>query len=197
MRFTDIFIRRPVLASVVSLMMLVLGLRAGGVLPHSWHVPAKTEYYATVTSPKRYHERISEAGIDFAVVYPTMGIALLQLLDDEQRVAFAHDRADHCIQSGAVTAAGQHADAHHNLPTTTSISGRSVATGSCRCSILRRERGRRTDGAPPTPRGPAMDDQASPEPDPGSAAHDAAAAPVPTPTSLRADRRTLTRKGRS
>ena len=60
--------------------------REGGILPHSWHVPADTEYYATVTSPKRYHERLGEAGIDFGVLYPTMGIALLQLLDDEQRV---------------------------------------------------------------------------------------------------------------
>jgi predicted TIM-barrel fold metal-dependent hydrolase len=59
--------------------------RVGGVLPHSWHVPATTEYYATVTSPKRYYERLGEAGIDFAVLYPSMGIALLQLLDDEQR----------------------------------------------------------------------------------------------------------------
>jgi multidrug efflux pump len=33
MHFTDIFIRRPVLASVVSLTILVLGLRAYGVLP--------------------------------------------------------------------------------------------------------------------------------------------------------------------
>jgi multidrug efflux pump len=33
MHFTDIFIRRPVLASVVSLLILVLGLRAYGVLP--------------------------------------------------------------------------------------------------------------------------------------------------------------------
>ena len=33
MHFTDIFIRRPVLASVVSLMILVLGLRAVGALP--------------------------------------------------------------------------------------------------------------------------------------------------------------------
>jgi predicted TIM-barrel fold metal-dependent hydrolase len=61
--------------------------RAGGVLPHSWHVPATTEYYATVTSPKRYHERLGEAGIDFGVLYPTMGIALLQILDDEERVS--------------------------------------------------------------------------------------------------------------
>src|SRR5579862_7936476 len=33
MRFTDIFIRRPVLASVVSLLIFVLGLRAYAVLP--------------------------------------------------------------------------------------------------------------------------------------------------------------------
>jgi multidrug efflux pump len=33
MQFTDIFIRRPVLASVVSLLILVLGLRAYAVLP--------------------------------------------------------------------------------------------------------------------------------------------------------------------
>ena len=33
MNFTDIFIRRPVLASVVSLMILVLGMRAAGSLP--------------------------------------------------------------------------------------------------------------------------------------------------------------------
>src|ERR1700733_10601607 len=33
MQFTDIFIRRPVLASVVSLLILVLGLRAYAALP--------------------------------------------------------------------------------------------------------------------------------------------------------------------
>jgi multidrug efflux pump len=33
MKFTDIFIRRPVLATVVSLLILVLGLRAAGSLP--------------------------------------------------------------------------------------------------------------------------------------------------------------------
>ena len=61
--------------------------RKGGVISSSWHVPAaSTEYYATVTSPARYHERLGEAGIDFAVLYPTMGISLLQIHDDEQRV---------------------------------------------------------------------------------------------------------------
>jgi multidrug efflux pump len=33
MKFTDLFIRRPVLASVVSLLILVVGLRAIGALP--------------------------------------------------------------------------------------------------------------------------------------------------------------------
>lgn len=60
--------------------------RQGGVIPHSWHVPASTEYFATVTSPSRYYERLGEAGIDFAVLYPTMGISLLQVLDDDQRM---------------------------------------------------------------------------------------------------------------
>ena len=66
---------------------LTLGQRLeGGILPHSWHVPATSEYYATVASPKRYHDRIGEAGIDFGVIYPTMGISFLQLHDPEQRV---------------------------------------------------------------------------------------------------------------
>ena len=33
MKFTDIFIRRPVLASVISLMLLVIGLKAFYALP--------------------------------------------------------------------------------------------------------------------------------------------------------------------
>src|SRR6478752_4201146 len=33
MRFTDIFIERPVLATVISLLILVLGLRSLGILP--------------------------------------------------------------------------------------------------------------------------------------------------------------------
>jgi len=33
MNFTDLFIRRPVLAIVVSLLILVLGLRSVGSLP--------------------------------------------------------------------------------------------------------------------------------------------------------------------
>jgi len=32
-KFTDLFIRRPVLAIVISLFLLVLGLRSFGILP--------------------------------------------------------------------------------------------------------------------------------------------------------------------
>jgi predicted TIM-barrel fold metal-dependent hydrolase len=60
--------------------------RRGGVLPASWHLPAKADYYATIAVPSLYHERLPEAGIDFAVLYPTVGIGLLQLVNDEQRV---------------------------------------------------------------------------------------------------------------
>jgi predicted TIM-barrel fold metal-dependent hydrolase len=60
--------------------------RRAGLIPHSWHVPSDTEYYATVASPRLYHERLGEAGIDFAVLYPTMGISLLKILPDEPRV---------------------------------------------------------------------------------------------------------------
>ena len=68
--------------------------RAGGVLPHSWHVPSKADYYATVTSPRRYHDRLGEAGIDFAVLYPSFGNALMQVHDEEERVTLCrvHER---------------------------------------------------------------------------------------------------------
>ncbi len=49
MRFTDIFIRRPVLASVVSLMILVLGLRSYNLLP-VLQFPRTTNTVVTVTT---------------------------------------------------------------------------------------------------------------------------------------------------
>jgi multidrug efflux pump len=49
MRFTDIFIRRPVLASVVSLMILVLGLRSYNSLP-VLQFPRTTNTVVTVTT---------------------------------------------------------------------------------------------------------------------------------------------------
>jgi len=49
MNFTDIFIRRPVLATVVSLMILVLGLRAVGSLPILQY--PRTENTVPMSSP--------------------------------------------------------------------------------------------------------------------------------------------------
>ena len=39
-----------------------------------------------MTSPRRYHDRLGEAGIDFAVLYPSFGNALMQIHDEEERV---------------------------------------------------------------------------------------------------------------
>ena len=44
MNFTDIFIRRPVLATVVSLLILVLGLRSLSSLPVSQYPSPKTPW---------------------------------------------------------------------------------------------------------------------------------------------------------
>ena len=49
MHFTDIFIRRPVLATVVSLLILVLGLRSVGLLPVRQY-PATQNAVVTVTT---------------------------------------------------------------------------------------------------------------------------------------------------
>ena len=61
--------------------------RRAGIYPAFWAVPADAEYYATVSAPQRYYDRLGDAGIDFSVLYPTMGLSFPQLLDDELRVA--------------------------------------------------------------------------------------------------------------
>ncbi len=60
-----------------------------GLLPVSWHAAAETEYFADVTLPSRYYERLGEAGIDFSVLYPTMGLMIHRFPDDEQRITLS------------------------------------------------------------------------------------------------------------
>lgn len=60
--------------------------RLAGIYPAFWAVPADAEYYATVSTPGRYYERLADAGIDFSVLYPTMALSFPQLLDDDMRV---------------------------------------------------------------------------------------------------------------
>lgn len=56
--------------------------------PAWWALPTKnTLDRATATFPKLLHERLDETGIDFSVVYPTIGLSLVHLRDEELRRA--------------------------------------------------------------------------------------------------------------
>lgn len=52
-----------------------------------WGLPTDTDYLATVMVPKIFADRLPEFGIDFAVLYPTFGIPLTTIPDDEVRRA--------------------------------------------------------------------------------------------------------------
>jgi multidrug efflux pump len=93
MHFTDIFIRRPVLASVVSLLILVLGLRAYGVLPILQYprtenaiVTVTTIYYGAdsdvvagfISTP--LENAIAQAnGIDYMTSSSTTGVSTITI----------------------------------------------------------------------------------------------------------------------
>lgn len=56
--------------------------------PSWWALPTKnTLDRATATLPKLLYERLDEMGIDFTVLYPTQGLFMLHLEDDELRRA--------------------------------------------------------------------------------------------------------------
>jgi multidrug efflux pump len=92
MRFTDLFIRRPVLATVVSLLILVLGLRSMGVLPIREYpetqnavVTVSTVYFGAdpalvsgfITTP--LENSIAQAnGIDYLTSSSTQGVSTIQ-----------------------------------------------------------------------------------------------------------------------
>ncbi|HZQ00709.1 MAG TPA: efflux RND transporter permease subunit [Reyranella sp.] len=91
MKFTDLFIRRPVLATVVSLLILVLGLRAVGALPVLQYprtenavVTITTTYYGAdpqvmagfITTPLEL--AIAQAnGIDYMTSQSTPGVSTI------------------------------------------------------------------------------------------------------------------------
>src|SRR5579871_6554899 len=91
MSFTDIFIRRPVLASVVSLMILVVGLRSYNSLPvlqyprtENTVVTVATTYYGAdpdviagfITTP--LENAIAQAnGIDYMTSTSTTGVSTI------------------------------------------------------------------------------------------------------------------------
>ncbi|MYA31040.1 MAG: amidohydrolase family protein [Gammaproteobacteria bacterium] len=58
------------------------------IRPAFWAAPAEnTTDLATAMLPKLMHERLPEMGIDYAVVYPTIGFLLPEIADDEVRRA--------------------------------------------------------------------------------------------------------------
>ena len=91
MRFTDIFVRRPVLASVVSLMILVLGVRSYYSLPvlqfprtSNTVVTVTTTFYGAdpdviagfITTP--LENAIAQAnGIDYMTSSSTPGVSII------------------------------------------------------------------------------------------------------------------------
>jgi len=92
MRFTDLFIKRPVLATVVSLLILVLGVRAAGVLPVRQYpliqnavVTVSTTYYGAdpslvagfITTP--LENSIAQAnGIDYLTSSSILSLSTIQ-----------------------------------------------------------------------------------------------------------------------
>jgi predicted TIM-barrel fold metal-dependent hydrolase len=52
-----------------------------------WALPSDALDVATVTAPKLYRKRLDEFGIDFAVVYPSVGIGFGHIARDDVRVA--------------------------------------------------------------------------------------------------------------
>ena len=63
-----------------------LGIHAVGV----WGIPARNSLdRATVMLPDLHHRRLDELGIDYAVLYPTYGLSVTALPNDELRCALA------------------------------------------------------------------------------------------------------------
>jgi predicted TIM-barrel fold metal-dependent hydrolase len=58
--------------------------------PTWWASPARnTRDLATAFYPKLFHERLDEMGLDLSVVYPTLGLLVVQIVDEEVRRAAA------------------------------------------------------------------------------------------------------------
>jgi predicted TIM-barrel fold metal-dependent hydrolase len=58
--------------------------------PTWWATPARnTRDLATALYPQLFHERLDELGLDLSVVYPTLGLLVVQIADEEVRRAAA------------------------------------------------------------------------------------------------------------
>lgn len=58
----------------------------GNAVPSHWAFPASnTLDRATAALPRLYHERLDELGLDVSLVYPTLGLRMQMMADDELR----------------------------------------------------------------------------------------------------------------
>ena len=61
--------------------------RRRGMYPAFWTAACgDTDYFATVTAPSRYADRLGEAGIDFSVLLPSIGPSIGGFADHDERV---------------------------------------------------------------------------------------------------------------
>jgi len=58
------------------------------------HPSGQTLDRATSSLPKLYHRRLDEMGLDFAIIYPSLGMSMLHLSDDELRRALCRTYND-------------------------------------------------------------------------------------------------------
>jgi predicted TIM-barrel fold metal-dependent hydrolase len=58
------------------------------------HPTGQTLDRATSSLPKLFHQRLDEMGLDFAMVYPSWGMSMLHLGDDEMRLALCRSYND-------------------------------------------------------------------------------------------------------
>jgi predicted TIM-barrel fold metal-dependent hydrolase len=61
------------------------GFGKWGIQPRHWTMPADTLDRATAALPRLYAERMDEIGLDFSLVYPTLGLVFPAIEDDEMR----------------------------------------------------------------------------------------------------------------
>jgi predicted TIM-barrel fold metal-dependent hydrolase len=65
--------------------------RRRGMYPAFWTAACgDTEYFATVTAPSRYADRLGDAGIDFSVLLPSIGLLIGGFAEDDERVTLCH-----------------------------------------------------------------------------------------------------------
>ena len=83
-----------------SLRMTVADRRREHVAQEAfWGSPTKnTRDRATAMMPKLLYERLDEFGIDFAILYPTMGLGMPRVNDDEARVAACRAFNTYCAE---------------------------------------------------------------------------------------------------